>query len=77
VERNGHEKQKEGGNWVEEGIGRGVEEFGAGCGEVKGGWLDGHENEWKSATDAGTGEWVGGIFRKKQRPRIGEISKIQ
>jgi hypothetical protein len=36
--------------------------------------VGGHENEWKSATD-----WVEvgeGITRKRQRPRIGDVPRI-
>jgi hypothetical protein len=28
---------------------------GVGCGEWQAGWLNGHENKWKSATDRGAG----------------------
>jgi hypothetical protein len=33
--------------------GRGSEEFRIRCGEGQERWLDGHEYEWKSATDRG------------------------
>jgi hypothetical protein len=38
-------------------------------------WPDGHENEWKSATDGG--EEVGGTSRMRQRLGIGEVPKNQ
>jgi hypothetical protein len=48
----------EGGNWVGEGMGRGMGRFGIRCVETQERWSDDHENEWKSATDMG--EKLGG-----------------
>jgi hypothetical protein len=42
----------DGGNWVGEGLGRGLGgSFRIMCGEGQERWPDVHENEWKSATD--------------------------
>ena len=48
----------DGGNWVEEGMVRGIEGFRIRCREGQERWPDGHKNEWKSATDGG-GEGAG------------------
>jgi hypothetical protein len=53
----------EGRNWVEEEMGRSLGSFRIRCGEGQEGWLHGHENEWKSATD-GSGK-VGKISREE------------
>jgi hypothetical protein len=42
-------------------------------GEGQDRWLDGHENEWKSAYDRG--EKVGDFSRMRQRPEIMEVPK--
>ena len=53
----------------------GNEGFRSRCGEGEERWLDGHENEWKSATDGG--EEVRAISRMRQRPGIREAPKNQ
>ena len=67
------------GRWRTElgGRGNGEGSFGEGlqiiCGEGQEEWPEGHENEWKSATDRG---WeVGGISR--QRPGTREVPNNQ
>ena len=45
------------------------------CREGQERWLNGHENEWKSATDGG--EEVGSSYRTRQRPEIREARKKQ
>ena len=41
--------------------------------EVQERWIDGHENEWKYATDRGEEE--GGISKMRQRSGIREVPK--
>lgn len=49
--------------------------FRARCGEETDRWIDGHKNEWKSASD-GVKE-VKGISRRRQRPGIREVPENQ
>ena len=44
------------------------------CGKGQERWPDGHDNEWKSATDGGE---VGGISMMRQRCGIREAPKNQ
>ena len=55
--------------------GKGNRGFRIRCGEGQERWLDGHENEWKSATDRG--EEVGSISRARLRPGICKETKHQ
>jgi hypothetical protein len=70
--KNIHKRHTEGGNWEEAA-------WGGEWGFQDHGWgrtgLDGHESEWKSATD--WGEEVGCISMMRQRPGIREAPKNQ
>ena len=52
---------------------RGIEGFTIRYGQKQERWPDGHENEWKSATDVGQ---IGGISMKRQRLGIREVMKL-
>lgn len=49
------------------GVGRRMEKFGIRCGEGQERWLNGHENEWKSATDRDEEVWGGGASPGQDR----------
>ena len=55
--------------------GEGNGEYRMKCEEGQKKWLDGHENEWKSATDRS--EEVGGHSRMSQRTGIRKVPKNQ
>jgi hypothetical protein len=55
-------------------MGRRIWGFRIKCEEAQEKWPDAHENEWKSATNR-MRRWD--ISRKRQRPGIKEVPKIQ
>ena len=63
------------GNWVGEGMVRGIERVQNQVWEGPGRWPDGIENEYKSAADRGGG--VEAIWRTCQKPGRGEAPKNQ